>query len=533
VQNQGSDSLGIRPPQKGGLQQPGVDIDHWSTAALIDGVLELFTTLEWLRTNLSASVYTPAMERSTEQHGKANNNSTVSTHRRQFLTAAGSVTVAALAGCISGGGGGGGNGSSGGGGNGSSGGSGSSTSTLRVLNSSYAPVQAEYEKMFEEFESQEGDVKIEYNRVGFADAPSKAAQAHAAGNPYDVMNLASPGNNVTAAKKGLFQPINSLIEERGGSDYWNEKALFKLDGDYYFAPHYGSVLNLIWREDLFDEAGAPKPPFDSWDQYQQAAKMLTKPNQNQYGHPVFLGNNHFHGVWPIELILGNGGHVVNDQGEIVYDSKEVAEALAFGKEMNQYSPKSAHNSDIPGMRPPLYQGQYAMTWYSTNVIPSDIEQYNPQLKGQVHVSYVPASSKENAPVARMTGTGLGISSKSENPKKAKKLVEFVTRKENVVRLLLAQPAGKVPMVNGVLDDERLWNNETLQEYEDLYRNLVSISQDYGRLVAVNENPGTVDPTTGQALSDTFVVRSLQDVILNGMDPMASANKWANKMRQEL
>jgi multiple sugar transport system substrate-binding protein len=442
------------------------------------------------------------------------NRSSVLTNRRRFLTATGAVAFTGFAGCtaLSGG---------------------SSTVTLRVLNSSYAAVQKEYEKLFSEFEKQEQNVNIKYNRVGFAKAPSKAAQAHAAGTPYDVMNLASAGNNVTAAKEGLFQPINDLIEERGGADYWNEKALFKLDGDYYFAPHYGSVLNLIWREDLFEEAGAPKPPFDNWNQYQQAAKMLTKPNQNQYGHPVFLGNNHFHGVWPMELILGNGGHVVNKQGDIVYDSKEVAEALAFAKEMDQYSPKSAHNSSIPNMRPSLYKGQYAMTWYSTNLVPSDIKNYNPDLKGKIHLSYVPASSKSHTPVARMTGTGLGVGSKSKNPEMAKKLVKFVTRRENVVRLLLAQPAAKVPMVNGVLEQDEMWENETMQEYEDLYRNLVSIAQNYGRVVAVNENPGVVDITTGQALSETFVIRSLQDVILKGMDPMASAKKWAGKMRGEL
>lgn len=436
------------------------------------------------------------------------------TKRRRFLATTGTVAIAGLAGCstLSGG---------------------SSTVTLRVLNSSYAPVQKEYEKLFSEFEKQEGDVKIKYNRVSFAKAPAKAAQAHAAGSPYDVMNLASPGNNVTAAKKGLFQPITDLIEERGGVDYWNEKALFKLDGEYYFAPHYGSVLNLIWREDLFEAAGAPKPPFDNWNQYQQAAKMLTKPGQNQYGHPVFLGNNHFHGVWPMQLILGNGGHVVNKKGDIVYDSKEVAEALAFAKKMDQYSPKSAHNSSIPDMRPPLYKGQYAMTWYSTNLVPSDIKNYNPELKGKVRVSSVPAASKSRTPVARMTGTGLGVGGKSKNPEKAKKLVKFVTRKENVVRLLLVQPTAKVPMVTGILDQDKIWENKTMRAYKSLYQDLVRIAENYGRVVAVNENPGVVDLTTGQALSETFVVRSLQDVILNGMDPMASAKKWAGKMRTEL
>jgi len=453
--------------------------------------------------------------------------------RRHFIQAAGATGVVAFAGCTgnsedSGGGGDGDSGETSGGKTGSSG-----TKTIRVLNSAYEPVQKELEKMFSEFEKEEGNVKIEYNRVGFAEAPQKASQAHASGNPYDIASLASPGNNVTAAKKGLFQPINDVIEDRGGSDYWIEKSIFELDGDNYFAPNTGSVLNQLYREDLFEEAGAPMPPFDSWDQYSKAAEMLTKPSENQYGHPVFLGSNHFHGVWPMMLILMNGGHLVNPDGDIVYDSKEVAEALAFVNEMDQYSPESAHNSSIPDMRPPLYQGQYAMTWYSTNLMPSDIEEYNPDLKGKVHVTHVPAADGNHEPVARMTGTGYGLSSETENPRVAKRRIKHLTSKENVTRLLRAQPAATVPMVKGVLEQDSLWENETLQEYEDHYRNLVSIAENYGRVIAVNENPGTVNSITGQALSETHVIKSVQDVVLNGMDPMESANKWADKMREDL
>jgi multiple sugar transport system substrate-binding protein len=231
------------------------------------------------------------------------------------------------------------------------------------------------------------------------------------------------------------------------------------------------------------------------------------------------------------LILGNGGHLVNADGEIVYDSQEVADALQFIKDMDAYSPESAHNSSIPNMRPPLYKGQYAMTWYSTNLMPADIEKINPDLKGSVHVTNVPAAPG-NEPVARMTGTGYGLSSKSENPEMAKKLIKYVTKRENVMRLLLAQPAAKVPMVKGVLEQDELWESDTLQEYEDHYRNLVSIAEDYGRIIAVNENPGTVDSTTGRALSETHVVQSVQDVVLNGMEPMAAAEKWAGNMRED-
>lgn len=469
------------------------------------------------------------MSRSSKQEGRKNRLSKRT--RRRFIKTAGAGTVVALAGCT---------GSenesaetesdsSDGSTPGTTGSGG--TKTIRVINSAYQPVQEVFTEIFSEFEEQEGNVNIEYNRVDFADAPQQAAQAQAAGEPWDVMNLASPGNNVTAAQEGLLQPINSVIEDRG-TDYWNEKSLFRLDGDYYFAPNFGSVIKLNYRQDLFEEVGAPMPPFDSWDEYMNAAEMLTDDSQNRYGHPVFLGNNHFHGVWPMMLTMMNGGGVVNPDGEIIFDSEETAEALQFVKDMNEYSPTSAHNSSIPDMRPPLYQGQYAMTWYSTNQVPSDISNYNPDLQGEVKVTHVPAPTSDDTPVARMTGTGYGVSSETEHPEIAKRLVKHITERENVVRQLLGQPAAKIPMVSGVLEEDRLWESDTLQQYEDHYRNLVSIAENYGRIIAVNENPETVNPITGRALSEAMVVGAAQDVVINDMNPMESATKWADRMRNE-
>jgi len=458
--------------------------------------------------------------------------------RRRFLEATGAGTVVALAGCLGGGGdgdGGDGDGGDGGGsgettGNGNATTGSSGTKTIRVINSAYEPVQKVFEEIFTEFEEQEGNVEVEYNRVDFADAPQQAAQAQAAGEPWDVMNLASPGNNVTAAQEGLLQPINDVIDDRG-VDYWNEKAMFKLDGDHYFAPHYGSVIKLNYRVDMFEEAGAPMPPFDNWEQYMTAAEKLTNTGQNQYGHPVFLGSNHFHGVWPMMLTMMNGGGVVNPEGDIVFDSEETAEALQFVKDMDQFSPESAHNSSIPDMRPPLYQGQYAMTWYSTNQVAADIEAYNPDLKGDVQVTHVPAP-EGGEPVARMTGTGYGVSSETEHPEVAKRLVKYITERENVTRMLTANPTAKIPMVSGVLEEDAMWENDTMQEYEDLYRDLVGIAEDYGRIIAVNENPETVNPITGRALSETMVVGAAQDAVLEDMDPMDAATKWADRMREE-
>lgn len=434
-----------------------------------------------------------------------------SSSRRRFLGAAGVTGVTGLAGCT--------------------GMLGDESITLRVLNTAYEDGQKAWQEIFDEFENQHDNVSIEYNRVDFADAPSRASQAHAGDDPYDLASLASPGNNVYGVREGLFQPINDVIEDMGGTDHWFEGVLFKIDGDHYLAPDAGTVLNQIYRIDMFEDAGVDVPPFDSFENYLSAAEQLTNTEENQYGHPVFLGTNHFHGTWPMCMVLGNGGHLVNENGEIVWDSQETVEVLEMYKQLNQYSPESAHNASIPDMRPPLYQGNYAMTWYSTNLVPYDIEEYNPDLKGLVDVAPPPAADG-NDPVARMTGTGYGLSSKTENPDMAKELLKHMTSLESMTKLQLAAPAQTVPVAHGLLDQDALWETDILQEYEDHYRNLVSIAQNYGRIIAVAENPDSINPVTGQALSEAHVIKTFQDVILNDMAPQDAATKWADQMRED-
>jgi len=448
------------------------------------------------------------------QHGSVESaaNRSALASRRRFLAAAGAAGATGLAGCT-----------------------GALTDEqieLSVLNTAYDEQADAWRTIFDRFEDAHDNVEITHERVDFAEAPSRASQAHAADDPYDLASLASPGNNVFGVKEGLFQPINDVIEDMGGTDHWFEGVLFEIEDDYYLAPDSGTVLNIPYRIDLFEEAGAPMPPFESWDEYLTAAETLTVPEEDQFGHPIFLGTNHFHGVWPICLLLGHGGHLVNTDGEIVWDSQETIDVLEFVQEMNQYSPEAAHNADIPSMRPPLYQGSYAMTWYSTNLVPYDIDEYNPDLQGLVDVTHVPPSSPDKDPVARMTGTGYGVSSKTEHPDMAKELLKHMTSTESMVELMLTQPASTVPVAHGILDEDRIWETEVLQQYEDHYRNLVSIAEEHGRVIAVEENKDHIDPTTGQALSEAHVIKTVQDVILNDMAPANAVDKWADQMRDD-
>ncbi len=405
------------------------------------------------------------------------------------------------------------------------------TPQLRVINSAYQQQEDEYRAIFDEFE-EENDCEIEYTRSDFAQAPTEASQAQAAGDPYDLLMLASPGNNVSAVREGLYQPINDLVEDMGEEDHWREEFLVQIDGDYYFAPNTGTVTTLIYREDLFEEYNAPMPPFNDWDEYYTAAETLTDEDENLYGSPVFLGSNHFHGIWPLSLLHGNGGSVIDENGEIVYDSEETVEMLEFVKDMNEFSPEAAHGADIPEMRPPLYQGSYAMTWYSTNIIPYDIEEYNPDIAGDVQVAPIPASGPEYEPVARLTGLGHGLGAETEHPELAKDLLREITSFEGVLRLMTAQPASHVPAINGILEEDDLWETDVLQEHEDHYRDLVDIADEYGRVVAVEENPGYINTVTGQAISETHVISSVQDVILDDEDPEDAAEHWADEMRED-
>jgi sorbitol/mannitol transport system substrate-binding protein len=86
------------------------------------------------------------------------------------------------------------------------------------------------------------------------------------------------------AKKGWLVPLDDL-----GADYDIDDLLpairsgLSLDGKLYAAPFYGESSMIMYRKDLFDEAGIKMPESPTWDFVADAARKITANSSGSYG----------------------------------------------------------------------------------------------------------------------------------------------------------------------------------------------------------------------------------------------------------
>lgn len=403
------------------------------------------------------------------------------------------------------------------------------TTELRVIHSLYDQEQEVFDELKEEYK-EENDVEFDEARVGWEEAEQRITEAEAAGNPYDIIVMATD-ILPEAVENNIVSPMTDVIQDLGGTDHFLETTLLDIDDEYWIAPIDANPFNYIWRRDFVDEYGAPAPPYDSLDELLEAAESMTDPDENIYGHPVFT-QGFFPGDWATCLLLGNGGNIYDEDGQVVFDSQEAVEVFETIKELDNYSPEAAYTASIPEQRPPLYEGRYAMTWYSRNMVAYDIEEYNPDLTGDVQLSTFPSGSGHE-PVVNTVVKGWTIAESSENKAEASEFIKYVLSVENMTDWMQGFATSSVPGVKGILDEDEFWEHPLLSEYEDVYRTLYDIQENYARAIPIAENPGVVNTNTGRAIQGLYITECIQDVVHDDLDPEEAVENTANSIRDEI
>ena len=133
--------------------------------------------------------------------------------------------------------------------------------------------------------------------------------------------------------------------------------------EHVWAVPYGGALGkvLLYRKDLFDEAGVPYPDENwTWDRLFEACRKITDPGRSIYG--ILFGRGKHESWYWITFLWSAGGEVMTynketDEWRSAFDGREAAVALDFytrlctekwtdkeGKKRRGYSSKDAAQS---------------------------------------------------------------------------------------------------------------------------------------------------------------------------------------------
>ena len=405
---------------------------------------------------------------------------------------------------------------------------------LRYIGCSYPAMMAEFKKQFAKFEKMYPDVNIEVERVDWSEVVTKVTSAVAAGVPYDLVDTGISENQWVLQQAGLFQPLTDVVAELGGEDYFTPGALKRNKGEYWMIPTKGFVFHLLYRKDLFDKKGL-KPPQD-WVEYLDCAKKLTEDVDgdgkiDHWGTIMPIGNSYYPGIYMVNMMLNNGGHLLDDKGNVVFDSPQNIETIKFLEELYKYSPPGSATYKIVDMRTAFYHEKAAMSWYGTLMLSTDIKDRNHPLYGKVGISVIPPAKKGGRTVLRTGFSSCSLSKDTKYPKEAKAVIKYLLGVDQIVDAHLSQPTAFSIPIRKAAQSPRLWSDPTIKLFEKEYREYLELTNKYGQEIGIFENRDTLNPDTSKIIDSLIINRVLQDVILKKVPVEKAVKEGAEKMRE--
>lgn len=358
----------------------------------------------------------------------------------------------------------------------------------------------------------------------------------AAGTPPDVALHPMILTNKWHADGLLDADFATQVIQSLGEDTFSAGALSLIrleDGRYPAIPSDGWGQLLIYRADLFEEAGLLPP--DTYENIMTAAEALHDPENGMIG---FCGANNPGEVytWQVfeHIALANGAQFVDAEGNITFNTPEMIEAIQFYADlMNNYG---QDESDWYWLqtRANYHDGNCAMIVWSPFILDEMAGLRDSVLPSCEECVDDPAFIARNSGfVSRISGFGgdepaawgetnnLGIAPDASPAAQA--FIEFYMNEAYLDALAIA-PEGKFPMRPGTQEDPTLyiegWRNlevgvDRMAPLSDFYSDealdlIVAGANGYSRM-----GYDVGQPLLASAVNNQFFIQENLVAVLNG------------------
>ncbi len=193
------------------------------------------------------------------------------------------------------------------------------------------------EQLGADFEAATG-ISVEFVPVGESSLAERVTAAFGAGSLPDVI-YHPVSQTIGWAEAGILDTLTaSDIVESLGEDTFSEGALnlVRFEEDYAAVPSDGWTQLVVYRQDLFDEAGLAAPT--SFEAIQAAVEALHNPPE-LYGFVAATDPSDDYMMQVLEeFFLANGVTLLDDEGNVDLDNEQVVETLNFYKTLTDASP---------------------------------------------------------------------------------------------------------------------------------------------------------------------------------------------------
>jgi multiple sugar transport system substrate-binding protein len=434
---------------------------------------------------------------------------------------------------------------------GGGGGEGGGGETLTVWNNEFQPDRMEAtQAILDDFTEKTG-IKTKQVAVPEDQLPTLMTNAAAAGELPDVV-LATPlqQSQQYAAEEIFDSEAAQTVIDNLGADTFSKNAIELVSKDDLATgvPSDGWGQLLIYRKDVFDKAGLEAP--QTLDDVTNAAKQLNGKDDMVGITLATAAGDGFTAETFEHVALANGCQMVNDAGDVTFDSPECAETLRwYGDLASNYSVEGAQ--DVDSTRGTYFAGRAAMMFWSPFLLdgmaglradtkPSCKEcKKDPAFlaKNSGLVGPLTGSGGEPSQFGQVSTFNISVDAPTED---AQALVEFMMN-EGYTRWLALSPQGKYPVRFGDSEDPEKFKT-AWAELESGVDKKAPLSESYSEESIASLGSGVENferwgfaqgqgPLMGALGGEQPVANAVADVI-GGKDP-AEAAKDVQATAEEL
>lgn len=322
--------------------------------------------------------------------------------------------------------------------------------------------------MLDAFNAEFPDIQVTIEAMPYDQMRDRIVSSFLTSEPtYDMIIVDNPWM-YDFASGGFLEPLDGYIQATPGFDYEDFSAplrdIAEVDGKTYGVPFYNYGLGLIYRTDLYEQAGLTPPA--TLDEFVADAQELTTPDragvamQPQKGYKVFeeWGN----------YLFAAGGAIQDEEGNIVLDSPEARNALETYIELYQTAaPKNSLNWAFDeSLR--AVSGDAAAQMISYNwMLPTLNNPDGPagDLAGEFALAEVPGGKSV------LGAWYWGIPANSAQKDAAWAFISWITSKEHDKERVIA---GGAPVRASVMNNPDVWEQGFGENY---YKTVLAILED--------------------------------------------------------
>lgn len=374
------------------------------------------------------------------------------------------------------------------------------------------PREVALAKIIENFEAANPGIDIVVEPQAWDQMTPKFLAAHNAGNAPDVIWVVTDFLG-DAIKSGSLASLNDLfikdwtpeqVADRAGA-YWD---LTNVDGTQHALFTSRNYIAIMYRTDLFAEAGIDPATITDWDKLVEAAQKLTVRDAGgqvtRYGFVQGFSENQADPPLMIPYLLGKGAELFNEDGSANFASPEGVEALTYQTDLitkHGVMPESAVGWTVDDVYEQFASDRAAMILGASVRVSTLQGQLG---KDKVGLMLWPGSGEAPHSPAVMAGWAVGVWSKSQVQEQAGNFVEYMLGPDG--DRLWVEVGGQSPGLASTLDQIGDFTSQPGNAY---LRAVSEGSARYGWLAPIDYSIGGYRQILNKAA---------QNVVVSGTEP---------------